>query len=47
MFLKDEVRARRGAGPVGRPGLAPEAALGSQLVGGALEEGLEIAEGVS
>ena len=34
-FLKDGIHARRGAGPVGQPGLGPEAALGSQLgVGG-------------
>ena len=32
MFLKDRAHARRGAGPVGRPKLGPEEALGSQLV---------------
>ena len=32
-FLENGVHARHGARPVERPGLGPEAALGSQLVG--------------
>ena len=38
-FLDDRFHARRGAGPVGRPGPGPEAALGSQLGGGELAGG--------
>ena len=42
-FLENGVHARRGAGPIGWPGLGPEAALGSQL--GVLDRGLGVEEG--